>query len=178
MVRRCRTRHYRHPCDGARDDHSVDLMESVRDWFLDRYGLCARLDGKTRQVGASLDVCGDGDDVEGFAAQHLRGVGVESVHAVSFAEGPEPPFVTLRSGYELNAQTVMEDLCPRVRYVRAADVLVIVELTLNVKLRCRSLNVVDCVSAPFVDNGDIGEHPHPTETDDTCTIFLYGAILS
>ena len=153
-------------------------MERVRDWFLDRYGLAPDSTARHVRSARPLTLVATATISSDSLRSISSGVGVESVHAVPLTKGLEPLRVAFGSGYELNAGTVMEDLCPRVRYVRAADVLVIVELTLNVKLRCRSLNVVDCVSAPFVDNGDIGKHPHPAETDDAGAVFLYGAILT
>ena len=104
----------------------------MRDRLLDSYGLRAAFDGKTRQIAASLDVGGDGDDVERLIAQHLLCVGVESVNAISITECLEPLGVAFRSGHDLNAGTVMENLGPGVGYIRPADVLVIVELAVNV----------------------------------------------
>ena len=115
----------------------------MRDRLLDRYGLGAAFDGQARQVGSSLDVGGDCDDVKRLAAQHFGGVGIESVRAVPFAERLETPGVALRSGHEFDTRPIMEDLGPSVRYVRTADVLVIVKLAVNIKLRRRALNVVD-----------------------------------
>ena len=120
-----------------------------------------------------FDVCGDGDNVERLAMQHLLGVRVESVHTVPVPKCFEPPFVAVRSGDEFDARTVVEDLGPRVGNVRASHVLVIVELAVNVEVRRWAFNVVDGVCSPFVDYGDIGEHPHPAETDDSGPIFLY-----
>ena len=177
MVRGCSAGDEMHAGIGAGLDHPVGLFERVRYRLLDRYGSGAAFDGHARQVGAPLDVGGDCDNVKRLIAQHLPGIGVESVNAVSFAECLKSLFVAFSACRQLDAGAVVEDLRPRVGYIRSADVLVIVELAVNVESRRRAFDVVDRVRPAFVDHGYIGQHAHPAEADDAGAIFLCRAIL-